>query len=141
MFAQLKMIFDLENHLEIKMKENMLARFIIYNKKLINNLFLMFTYFLLHLINKYQFFSSCLGLAVSVHIPCGQDCSPLLKVLPKCNSSKKVHRTSHYSMDSLLTLHGFPPPPTAHLERLPTPELDTLLPPPAGLYSCKPSPD
>jgi hypothetical protein len=38
-------------------------------------------------------------------------------------------------MDSLLTLHGLPPPPTAPLERLPTPELDTLLPPPAGFYT------
>lgn len=48
---------------------------------------------------------------------------------------KKFNRKSHYSMDSLLTLHGLPPPPTAPLERLPTPELDTLLPPPAGFYT------
>ena len=48
---------------------------------------------------------------------------------------KKFNRKSHYSMDSLLTLHGLPPPPIAPLERLPTPELDTLLPPPAGFYT------
>ena len=45
-----KIIFDLENHLEIKMKENMLARFIIYNNNIINRLFFIFTYFLLYLI-------------------------------------------------------------------------------------------
>ena len=42
-----KIIFDLENHLEIKMKGNMLARFIICNTNLINRLFLTLTYFLL----------------------------------------------------------------------------------------------
>ena len=48
---------------------------------------------------------------------------------------KKLSRKSHHSMDSLITLHGLPPPPTAPIERLPTPELNTLLPPPAGFYT------
>ena len=37
-----KIIVDLENHLEIKMKGNMLARFIICKTNLINRLFLTF---------------------------------------------------------------------------------------------------
>jgi len=48
---------------------------------------------------------------------------------------KKIHSTSHYSMDSLLTLHGLPPPPAAPVEMLPSPELHTLLPPPVGFYT------
>ena len=61
-----------------------------------------------------------------------------LSTVMLCQSStlpKQLNRKSHHSMDSLLTLNGLPPPPTAPTERLPTPELDTLLPPPAGFYT------
>ena len=85
----------------------MLARFIIYNKNIINWLFFIFNYFLLYLIYRLWtqftlpliktklsiasiFVSSCLWLPVPVNIPCGQACSSLLPVLPKCNASQKI---------------------------------------------------
>ena len=85
----------------------------------------MFTYFLLHLIYNYQFFTSCLRLPVSVHIPCGQDCSPLLKVLPKCNSSKKVQPniTLFYGFTFNFTRPSTPS--TAPLERHP-PQIEKI---------------
>ena len=60
---------------------------------------------------------------------------PFVMFCPSASLPKKLSRKTHHSMDSLLTLHGLPPPPTAPTERLPTPELDTLLPPPAGFYT------
>ena len=49
---------------------------------------------------------------------------------------RHLNRGSHYSMDSLLTLQGLPPPPAAPpVERLLSPDLDTLLPPPSQFHT------
>ena len=120
------MIFDVENHLEIKMRENILARFIIYSKKWINSLFLIFTYFLLHLTYRLcikftiPLIKAKLSIASISSAPAYdykfQSIFPVAKTaLPSsrfCQSAtipKKVNRTSHYSIDYLLTLHGLPP--------------------------------
>ena len=46
------------------------------------------------------------------------------------------YRGSHYSMDSLMTLQGLPPPPAAPpVERMLSPELETVLPPPSQFHT------
>lgn len=60
-------------------------------------------------------------------------------VKPQCSSSTLPRlntRGSHYSMDSLMTLQGLPPPPAAPpVERMLSPELETVLPPPSQFHT------
>ena len=54
--------------------------------------------------------------------------------------SRAVHSilsrgSAHYSMDSVLTVQGLPPPPCPPGPRLPPPELETVLPPPSQFHT------